>query len=297
MSNYPLMASLLGASPLKKKKKPKIVGLYTAKESGAPMRSHRKVQLVEGLGIAGDRYAHLTGSYSAFRRSLREPGAREPGRQLTIVSADGIDAALKAAGLEGALAPRRSYGDFRRNVVVRGLSAEELMAFQGRELRLGDECRVFVHRHCVPCFYNEKLCGREGQVEAIWDASGVSCEVLVGGSLSVSDAVEPAPPGSAGHGTERDLGDQPPGYFERPSRRTAATVADARRAADLALKDLAKTDLAGAIRVERAYAAVGLRFWPKASFESELAAHRRAAVRAGLVVGCIIVAAGAIALL
>ena len=81
MSKYPLMASLLGASPSKRKKKPKIVGLYTAKESGAPMRSHRKVQLVEGLGIAGDRYAHLAGSYSAFRRSLREraPSAHRAG--------------------------------------------------------------------------------------------------------------------------------------------------------------------------------------------------------------------------
>ena len=82
-----------------------------------------------------------------------------------------------------------------------------------------------------------------------------------------------------------------------PTRPYHSPLSDARRAADLALKDLAKTDLAGAIRVERAYAAVGLRFWPKASFESELAAHRRAAVRAGFVVAAIIVAAGAIALL
>ena len=38
-------------------------------------------------------------------------------------------------------------------------------------------------------FYNQRLCERPGQLEAIFDASGVSCEILVGGKLGVGDAV------------------------------------------------------------------------------------------------------------
>ena len=52
-----------------------------------------------------------------------EPGEREPGRQLTMVSADGVEAALKAKGVK---VPEQ-IGDFRRNIVLRGMSSEALL--------------------------------------------------------------------------------------------------------------------------------------------------------------------------
>lgn len=128
-----------------------VFALYTSPLSAAPMVTHTSVELIASKGIKGDRYANKQGSYSALKFSAREPGAREPGRQLTIISADSIDLSLNDAGLESATAPGKSYGDFRRNVVVRGISAEALLAAQGGEICLGPECRVFIHRHCVPC--------------------------------------------------------------------------------------------------------------------------------------------------
>lgn len=172
------------------------------------MQSHDSCDLLAGQGIAGDRYAMKTGSYSALKWSARDPGAREPGRQITIISADSIDESLTAANLTPATAPGKSYGDFRRNVVIRGISAAELLAAQGSELCLGPTCRIFVHRHCVPCFYNERLCQRVGQLEAIFEASGYSCEVLVGGALSVGAEVTAAPADSPGQTTIRDIGTQ-----------------------------------------------------------------------------------------
>ena len=275
--NYPLVASIFGKdqAAVEKRLKGKIIGLYTSPSAGEPMTSNRDVTLVAGKGIAGDRYAELTGSYSAFRLSARDPGEREPGRQLTILSADAVDAALAAAGLADSHPPRHSYGDFRRNVVVRGVSAEQLMACQGRELVLGAACRVFVHRHCTPCAYNAKLCGREGQVEAIFDASGVSCEVLVGGQLRISDRLSVAPPSSPGHATERDVGAQAPGYYVRPSERTLEMVAGARAHGEATLAAaLAAGDRKGVARAERAYNAVGLRLWPAAAYDAQLRSHR-----------------------
>ena len=74
--NYPLVASIFGKDQeaVEKRLKGKIIGLYTAPSAGEPMTSNRDVTLVAGKGVAGDRYAELMGSYSAFRLSARDPG-------------------------------------------------------------------------------------------------------------------------------------------------------------------------------------------------------------------------------
>ena len=139
------------------------------------MVSCDQVTLLAGEGIAGDRYATKLGSYSALKFSSREPGTREPGRQLTIISADGIESALERAGLPPTSA---SFREFRRNVVVRGITGEQLLMAQGSALRLGSGV-VFVHRHCVPCMYNERLCGRQGQArECSHNRSGAARATL-----------------------------------------------------------------------------------------------------------------------
>ena len=276
------------SSPLRERDSPKVtgingevIGLYTSPRSGAPMQSRFFVELLKGKGIMGDRYALQTGSYSVLRWSAREPGAREPGRQLTIISADSIDESLEEAGLPSATSPGRSYGEFRRNVVVRGITAEQLMKCQGSEICLGPKCRVFVHRHCVPCFYNERLCNRPGQLEAIFDASGVSCEVLVGGPLNVGEQVTAASKWSPGQATVRDVGTQPPGYYIRPSKRSAAMARGAAQQMSTTLEELLTTDPNGVARVEAAYNSIGLGFWPTASWtpaKKTLEQNRRQAI-------------------
>jgi len=237
-----------------------IVGLFTSPYSSKPMVEHTEVELLAHMGISGDRYATHQGTYSALKLSSRLPGTREPGRQLTLLSADGIDEKLRAAGL----APPASYGEFRRNVVLRNISAEDLIALQGCEFGLGEECRIFVHRHCVPCFYNERMCQRPGQLEAIFDASGVSCEVLVGGKLQIGDQlIRISTPTS----TIRDLGAQPSGYFVRPTKRSPQMISGALAQLRSMLEDLIATDPEGAKRLQAAYRSVDLDFWPKRDWE------------------------------
>ena len=247
------------------------VGIFTAPRSAAPMQPHAVVTLVAGAGIVGDRYANKTGSYSGLCLSARTPGEREPGRQLTLISADAIDTALSLAGYP----LPASYGEFRRNVVVRGYTATELLAAQGTELALGANCRVFVHRHCVPCFYNERACGRPGQLRAIFQSSGVSCEILVGGVLSVDDVVKPTPYASPGQNTKQDIGTQPPGYFTIPTERTAAMITGANKQMTETLFAMMRRDPAGAFRPEAAYNSVGLKFWPGGAWRVACARHRR----------------------
>lgn len=141
----------------------RVSGLFVAEASMKPMVSKDAVDLVAGKGISGDRYAEGLGTYQPFK---------EPGRQLTLISADTIEE-LTVGKLH---AP--SVANLRRNVVLRGISAAELESYIGMEVRLGKECRVFVHRLCVPCKYNMRLnkCAIDME-EYLWQATGVNCEV------------------------------------------------------------------------------------------------------------------------
>lgn len=127
-----------------------------------PMLSKDFVELIAGKGIVGDRYGEGCGTYTCFK---------EPGRQLTLISGDSFDEL--ATGLPDA----PPIGNLRRNVVVRGMTATQLRGHIGSELLLGADCRVFLHRSCVPCKYNERLNKCPGLEEHFWDVSGVNCEV------------------------------------------------------------------------------------------------------------------------
>lgn len=216
-----------------------------------------EAEVVAGEGIADDRYATKKGTYSVLRVATKRPGEREPGRQITLVSADSVDKALRDKGIE----PLASVGSLRRNIVLRGITAAELLDSIGSELALGPEVVVFVHRHCVPCMYNERKNCRPGLMEAVWEAAGVSCEVVLGGTLREGAEVSHVP---RSHAPERvDAGSQFDGYYLPPSRRSDAHFRDAvrekKKAAALAHR---LRDSEGLQRAEAAYRTVGLGFWP-----------------------------------
>mmetsp|Transcript_2642 Transcript_2642/g.7478 ORF Transcript_2642/g.7478 Transcript_2642/m.7478 type:complete len:263 (-) Transcript_2642:146-934(-) len=180
--------------------------LFVCEKAMAAMEQREEVELVAGRGIVGDRYGEGGGTYAKFP---------EVGRQVTLISADGVEAAASAGGgLPGAPA----VGDLRRNVVIRGMSAQELNQAVGCEIQLGP-CRAFVHRLCVPCKYNERLNKCPGMMEQMWDVTGVNCEILQGGLLKVGDPVLVVA-GSRDEG--RINHDKPPEFFVRPSARKAA---------------------------------------------------------------------------
>ena len=87
----------------------RVEGLFTCPYSSRDMLSRQVIQLTAGRGVEGDRYQSGLGTYSCFS---------EPGRQLTLISADAVEAALPE--MKGRTC------DLRRNVVLRGCSAETL---------------------------------------------------------------------------------------------------------------------------------------------------------------------------
>lgn len=230
-----------------------IQGIFIATRAGAPMQPLEEATLVEGRGILGDRYCSAIGTYSCLRASRLRQGQPEPGRQVTMISSDSLQRTL----LDNNMACPNT-GDLRRNVVLQGISGDDLLRAIGRVVQLGDSCRVMVHRNCIPCMYNERKNNIPGLMEAIWDVAGVSCEVVAGGRIRVGHKIRIL----WDETREIDGGLKPSGFYVRPKERTAQMVKESlveKREAKLTLQ---KIDPEGVQRAESSYNLVGLKFWP-----------------------------------
>lgn len=244
------------------------------------MESVSEATLIAGVGIEGDRYALKTGTYSAKFFG-------EPGKNLTMMSAEGVEATMSATGL----APFESLGDLRRNVVIRGLTAEALNSIIGHEVAVGTAgVRLFLHRRTVPCKYREAQTKRAGLMNKLWDVCGVNCEILQGGAIRVGDTVAVVP---NSHQPKRcNPGTKPPAFFIKPSDRTAE------QAKSLVIPPFVATimclvDPEGFQRVEDGYGSVGCGFWsPKAYQAGMLAKKLRAPLLATLSMALLAIAVG-----
>lgn len=238
-----------------------VEAIYTSPEASGTMVSASSANLIAGVGIENDRYARKHGTYSVLKASTLCPGQAEPGRQVTLISADDLDDAVKRNDTS-----LPNYGSLRRNIVVRGLPQPLADKSVGSAIQLGSSAIVFCHRHCVPCMYNERKNAIPGLVEAIWDEAGVSCEVIVGGMVNVGDEAKvlTATQLQDKVGTvQKDVGHQPPGFFIRPKERSASVVKDTLAEKKELYAELMREDASGVERLERSYNSVGLKFWPQ----------------------------------
>lgn len=231
----------------------KIEGLFIAKESAAPMESLNEVTLQAGVGIQGDRYAMKQGTYSANFLS-------EPGRQVTIASADGLEEALTKSGMDPL--PMTAL---RRNVVIRGFNAQILNDMVGHEIRLGSSCRLFVHRRNVPCRYREAETKRPNFMNKCWEACGICCEILEGGPVRLGDEIAVIP---ETHQPKRcKVGLKPPGFFKKPADRSLKEVRGAIIPIPLAIL-FSLLDPVGFERVESGYDSVGQHFFSPRAYNA-----------------------------
>ncbi len=146
----------------------RVESIHIAPAAGAAVQSLETVTAIEGVGLAGDRYASGTGNYS---------GNREVGRHLTLIEAEVLDD-LRRAGMD--LAP----GESRRNVTTRGVGLNDLI---GRRFRIG-EVECVGTRLCEPCTYLEGLVGKP-VVPPLVHRGGLRADIVVGGRFAIGDAI------------------------------------------------------------------------------------------------------------
>ncbi len=159
-----------------------VAAIYIAPMSGADMTPIDAVNAVAGRGFEGDRYFEKLGRYS---------DVPEPGRQVTLVEMESIEAVQREHGI--AIRP----GDARRNVVTRGISLNELV---GREFRVGDATFIGVEL-CEPCAHLVSLIGDKKVLRALVHRGGIRADIVRGGTIRVGDpVVVPSPSRAEGEG-------------------------------------------------------------------------------------------------
>ncbi len=105
----------------------------TANKRGAP-RQVQEASLEAGKGIVGDRYHSLATDLLARQQPV-------PDNHLTLVTAEALDTFLSAN------TSSMGYGDFRRNLITRGIDLNPLV---GKEFLVG-EVRCLGVELCEPC--------------------------------------------------------------------------------------------------------------------------------------------------
>ena len=146
-----------------------VLTLHTTKKMAEDMNEALILKCIAGKGIDGDRYMLGTGTYS------KKP---EPGRQLTIIESEELEALIKI-GLHC------TSNQSRRNIISRGISLNNLV---GKKIMVG-EVKLMVHRLCQPCTYLEKKLKQPGLKDALWDKGGVKCEILTDGNIKPNDKI------------------------------------------------------------------------------------------------------------
>ena len=148
----------------------RVEAIHITPSAEAAMRSVDQAVAVAGVGLEGDRYAARMGSFSAKPK---------PGRQLTLIEAEAIEALERELGM--VLAP----GETRRNLITRGVALNHLV---GREFTVGG-VRLLGHELCEPCGDLARMTGKPQILPGLVHRGGLRAEILEGGLIRVGDSV------------------------------------------------------------------------------------------------------------
>ena len=147
----------------------RILAIHIAAQEGGAPRAAAEVEVIEGRGLRGDRYASRPGG-----------DAKD---QVTFIEREALDALERDYGIH------LSAAESRRNVLTEGVALNHLI---GREFTAGD-CRFVGRELAEPCGYLEKKTQR-GVIKGLIHRGGLRAEILQGGTLRPGDSVTPGPP-------------------------------------------------------------------------------------------------------
>lgn len=148
----------------------RIESIHITTTAEAAMRSVGEVRAIVGVGLDGDRYAARTGSFSAKPK---------PGRQITLIEAEAIEALQRELGLVLA------SGETRRNLVTRGIALNHLV---DQEFTVGG-VRLKGWELCEPCGDLARMTGKPQILAGLVHRGGLRAEILEGGVIRVGDLV------------------------------------------------------------------------------------------------------------
>jgi len=147
-----------------------VVGIYTASISGTQLRSVPQATLEAGKGLVGDRYFLGVGTFS------KKIIASEA--EITLIESEEIE---RFNSTEQAA---HSPGEFRRNIVTRGIKLNDLV---GKRFLLG-AALLEGKRLCEPCAHLAKLVNAP-VVKGMVHRAGLRAQILSGATVQVGDEI------------------------------------------------------------------------------------------------------------
>ncbi len=149
----------------------KVVEIYISELGAASMRKIELAQLKAGKGIVGDRYYSDKGTFSEKLAGL-------PDKELTLIESEEIDFFNKEYGFNF------SYGDFRRNIVTKGIKLNQL---EGKEFTIGG-IRLRGIRLCEPCAHLANILVSE-IMPALVHKTGLRAQIIDSGNIQTGDVL------------------------------------------------------------------------------------------------------------
>jgi MOSC domain-containing protein YiiM len=150
-----------------------VLEIWLAGTAAEPMRRVPSVEVVAGVGLAGDRYALGGGTWAQY------PDLE---KQVTLIDRDDVAAVARDTGSD------LTAGDTRRNLVTTGI---DLPALVGQWFTIGDAL-LFGMKRCPPCTHLERLTGVK-LVKAMVHRGGINAAVFAGGTIADGALVRSVP--------------------------------------------------------------------------------------------------------
>jgi hypothetical protein len=147
-----------------------VVGIYTGSVSSSRLRSVPQSTLEAGKGLVGDRYFLGVGTFS---KKIAPTDA-----EITLIETEEIE---RFNSNEQAA---HSPGEFRRNLVTRGIKLNDLV---GKRFLVG-AALLEGKRLCEPCAHLAKLVNAP-VVKGMVHRAGLRAQILTGATVQVGDEI------------------------------------------------------------------------------------------------------------
>lgn len=156
---------------------PQIHSIYIAARAGELMVQLAQAEIIAGEGIVGDRYALGLGAFSKTKPKIRH---------ISLIALSAIENAN--GQLHAQQQPLFGGGDTRRNLVIKGISEEELNSLVGQTFYLGGIAFKGTEL-CEPCQRPANLLKRPDFMNAFENRGGLRAEALDSGTISNGDSL------------------------------------------------------------------------------------------------------------
>jgi MOSC domain-containing protein YiiM len=151
----------------------RVEAIFIGPERAGPLGEVPEVEAVTGKGLLGDR---------KYWDALPEEKRAEPGRNITLIEAEALEALAEEHGIE--LRP----GESRRQIVTRGARLNPLV---GKRFMVGEvECEGV--ELCEPCSHLQSLT-ETGVIRGLAHRGGLRADILSGGTIRAGDPVREVP--------------------------------------------------------------------------------------------------------